>query len=173
MNAMTISTGAGREQRSAQKICGYLLPPCGMRIKCLSFAFLAFFVVISNFRFPLFQASPFPPACRAGSSRHLVRRSFSEDGSFSGGGRRITHPLRQVTRNYVKLRLTRTCASSIFPNFLDFCGTLRIFASALQSGMKRRLNLTGFTDPVQVEYIKFSWLGEIGSLGLTSRTRAG
>ncbi|HEY1662803.1 MAG TPA: hypothetical protein VGI03_10320 [Verrucomicrobiae bacterium] len=61
MNAMTISIGPGRQQRSAQKICGYLLPPCGMRIKCPSFAFLAFFAVISDFRFSLFQASLFPP----------------------------------------------------------------------------------------------------------------
>ncbi|HEY1663101.1 MAG TPA: hypothetical protein VGI03_11840 [Verrucomicrobiae bacterium] len=75
MNAMTISNGAGREQRSAQKICGYLLPPCGMRIKSPSFAFLAFFAVISAFRFPLFQATPFPPV-KSASDVAIVVSTF-------------------------------------------------------------------------------------------------
>jgi acyl carrier protein len=102
MNAMTISDWVGREQRSIRNICGYLLPPCGMRIKSPSFAF---FVVISDFRFPLFQATPlFPPACRAGSSRHLVRRSFSEDGSFSDGGSQAKADHPSIARSYAKLR---------------------------------------------------------------------
>ncbi|HEY1663680.1 MAG TPA: hypothetical protein VGI03_14780 [Verrucomicrobiae bacterium] len=58
-----------------------------------SFAFLAFFVVVSAFCLLLFQATPFPlfpPACRAEALA------------------KADHP--SVTRSYAKLRLTWTLA---------------------------------------------------------------
>ncbi|HEY1661398.1 MAG TPA: hypothetical protein VGI03_03175 [Verrucomicrobiae bacterium] len=136
MNAMTILNCVGREQRPAQKICGLNARLCKNEpnsrllrsLRSLWLFPLSAFRFFRLLRFLCFFLLVAPKPWR----------------------RRITHPLRQVTRNYVKLRLTRLAVDAgiggslpFLRNFADLC--IKAPAFICQTSMKRSLNLTEFT----------------------------